>query len=117
MEELFWEISGYLALGVEAIAVLVIVIGALQAVVRIVSPGFISNTALSGRREVWLHFAAWLLLGLEFELAADVIRTAIIPTWTALGQLAAIAVIRTFLNFFLGKDIERAAHRRRPAEA
>jgi uncharacterized membrane protein len=49
----------------------------------------------------------WLLLGLEFELAADIVRTAIAPSWTDIGQLGAIAAIRTFLNFFLEEDIER----------
>ena len=45
----------------------------------------------------------WLLLGLEFELAADIVRSVISPTWVEIGQLAAIAVIRTFLNYFLEK--------------
>jgi uncharacterized membrane protein len=45
---------------------------------------------------VWLGFGGWLLLGLEFELAAGIVRTAIAPTWTEIGQLGAIAVIRTF---------------------
>jgi uncharacterized membrane protein len=49
----------------------------------------------------------WLILGLEFMLAADIVRTAISPTWQQTAQLAAIAVIRTFLNYFLEKDIER----------
>jgi Protein of unknown function (DUF1622) len=47
------------------------------------------------------------MLGLEFELAADVIRTAISPTWTDIAQLGSIALIRTFLNYFLEKDLER----------
>jgi uncharacterized membrane protein len=47
------------------------------------------------------------LLGLEFELAADIVRTAIAPSWTEIGQLGAIAVIRTFLNYFLERDVER----------
>jgi uncharacterized membrane protein len=54
-----------------------------------------------------MRFAVWLLLGLEFELAADIIRTANAPTWTDIGQLAAIGVIRTFLNYFLEKDLEK----------
>ena len=62
---------------------------------------------LGDKKEVWLHFAAWLVIGLEFELAADVLRTAISPSWDDIGQLASIAVIRTFLNYFLGKDIEK----------
>ena len=54
--------------------------------------------------------ARWLLLGLEFMLAADIVRTAISPTWSELGQLALIAVVRTFLNYFLERDLEAASH-------
>ena len=53
----------------------------------------------------------WLLLGLEFELAADIIRSVISPTWQDIGELGAIAVIRTFLNYFLEKDLESAESR------
>jgi lipase chaperone LimK len=46
---------------------------------------------------------------LEFELAADIVRTAIAPNWQQIGQLAAIAAIRTLLNYFLQQEIDRAA--------
>jgi uncharacterized membrane protein len=48
----------------------------------------------------------WLENGVA--LAADIVRTVIVPTWNDIGQLAAIAVIRTFLNHFLEKDLEEA---------
>ncbi len=54
-----------------------------------------------------MRFGVWLLLSLEFQLGADIIRTAISPTWTQIGQLGAIAVIRTFLNHFLEEDLEK----------
>ena len=50
----------------------------------------------------------WLLLGLEFELAADIIGSIVSPSWKDIGELGAIAAIRTFLNYFLEKDLERA---------
>jgi len=50
----------------------------------------------------------WLLIGLEFELAADIIRSVVSPTWQDIGELGAIAVIRTFLNYFLEKDLGQA---------
>ena len=53
----------------------------------------------------------WLLLGLEFELAADIIGTVVSPTLQDIGELAAIAAIRTFLNYFLEKDVERPKKR------
>lgn len=58
--------------------------------------------------EVWQGLSRWLLLGLEFMLAADLIDTAVSPTWDDIGKLAAIATVRTVLGFFLGRDIELA---------
>lgn len=54
-----------------------------------------------------LFLGRFLALGLEFQLAGDILRTAISPSFTQIGQLAAIAAIRTALNFFLSKEIER----------
>jgi hypothetical protein len=49
--------------------------------------------------------ARYLVLALEFQLAADVLETAILPEWSKIGQLAAIAAIRTALNYFLSKEL------------
>jgi uncharacterized membrane protein len=54
-----------------------------------------------------LGLGRYLTLGLEFQLASDVLRTAIAPTFEEIGKLAAIAAIRTALNYFLAKEIER----------
>jgi uncharacterized membrane protein len=56
-------------------------------------------------REIWLKFATWILLALEFAFAADLLRTAVAPTWEDIAKLAVIATIRTMLNYFLAKDI------------
>nr|WP_263858136.1 DUF1622 domain-containing protein [Waterburya agarophytonicola] len=53
-----------------------------------------------------------LSLSLEFLLAADIAATAVAPTWEKLGQLAAISAIRTFLNFFLQREIHELEHMR-----
>jgi uncharacterized membrane protein len=110
MEELFKQYAGYVALFVEAIAALVITIGAIEAVIGLMKPRD-RTQPFRRRKMVWLGFGVWLLLGLEFELAADIVRTAIAPTWTEIGQLGAIAVIRTFLNYFLERDVERYGER------
>ena len=60
------------------------------------------------RKAIWRRFGVWLLLGLEFALAADIITSVISPTWQDIGELGAIAVIRTFLNYFLEHDLENA---------
>ena len=107
MEEMFKDIAGHIALGVEFAAAVVVGIGALEALVRLVMPRskFGRTAPFAKYREIFVRFGVWLMLGLEFELAADVIRSAISPSWTDIGQLAAIAAIRTLLNYFLAKDI------------
>lgn len=52
-----------------------------------------------------LTFGRWLALALEFQLGADVLATTVAPTFEALGKLGAIAIIRTFLNYFLNKEL------------
>lgn len=54
---------------------------------------------------VRLAFARYLAMALEFQLAADILSTAVSPSWDQLGKLAIVAVIRTALNFFLTREI------------
>ena len=56
--------------------------------------------------QIRLRFGSWLALTLEFQLGADIVATTIAPTLEQLGKLALIAAIRTFLNYFLGKEVE-----------
>jgi len=115
MEELLKSVAGAVALAVEAIAVVVIAFGAAEAVARLVLRPFRGPETRAQRKDIWLRFAMWLLLGLEFELAADIVRSVISPSWEQIGQLGAIAVIRTFLNYFLERDLEKYAEPARPA--
>jgi uncharacterized membrane protein len=97
----------WVRLALDTAGVLVIVAGGAQAIAAL-------PAAIRGDRrftQVRLDFARYLLLTLEFQLAADVIETALTPTWPRLGQLAVIATIRTALNFFLGREMkeERAS--------
>jgi uncharacterized membrane protein len=90
---------------IEAGAVLVVAFGATQALLS-VAAAVIARAADEMRgREIWIKFATWILLALEFALAADLVRTAVAPTWDDISKLAVIATIRTMLNYFLAKDI------------
>src|SRR5680860_782828 len=64
-----------------------------------------SRIQVANFSQIWLKFATWILLALEFALAADILRTAVAPTWEDIWKLAVIATIRTMLNYFLAKDI------------
>jgi uncharacterized membrane protein len=57
------------------------------------------------KRDVWLRYARWLVAGLTFQLAADIIETSITTSWEAVARIAAVAAIRTFLNYFLERDL------------
>jgi len=88
---------------IEACGAVVIMIGAIVAIVKF-------GVALARRdinqfSAVRLSLARFLVLGLEFQLAADVLRTAISPSFEEIGKLAAIAAIRTALNYFLNREI------------
>ena len=112
IEVYFREVASGVALAIEAAVVLIVALGAGEALIKtfsLISGGKLSN---EGRRDIWLRFAIWILLSLEFALAADIIRTAIAPTWDDVGKLGAIAAIRTGLNWFLAKDIEAYSARR-----
>jgi uncharacterized membrane protein len=108
MEELFIRFAHAASLIVELAAVLIVSYGALESFAKllwiVVTPG----TTHGERKSLWRRFGMWLLLGLEFELAADIIGSVISPTWQDIGELGAIAVIRTFLNYFLERDLEQA---------
>jgi uncharacterized membrane protein len=101
-------IATYAAIGVEAAAVVLIGYGAADAFVKVVGHILRGRSPAGWRKEVFVRFGVWLLLGLQFALAADVLHSIVAPTWNQIGQLGAIAAIRTFLNYFLEKDMEGA---------
>ena len=90
---------------VETIGAAVIFVGALIAAVRFAMV-FVSRTRDHEFTGVRLSLGRYLALGLEFQLASDVLSTAVAPTFEEIGKLAAIAAIRTALNYFLRKEIE-----------
>ena len=94
----------WLRLAVETTGALVIALGVLMAISR-----FTHTFALQQPEsyvEVRLTLARYLALALEFELGADILSTAIAPSWDQIGKLGAIAVIRTGLNYFLMREMK-----------
>ena len=90
-------------------ALIVVAIGTVEAFFTGLWVAFPAPTAHRRFREVLVRYGRWLVAGLTFQLAADIIGTSIAPSWQEVGQLGAIAVIRTFLNFFLERDLARAS--------
>lgn len=103
--------SGYLATGVEIGAALIIGIAAIEAFVATLLVFFHRQSPPEAKENVRLRLGRWLAVALEFGLAADILRTAVAPSWNEIGQLVVIAFLRTALNFFLQQEIDRTAAR------
>jgi uncharacterized membrane protein len=105
MEEWLHLVTKDVVVVIDAMALIVIVIGTIEAFFTGLRVAFPAPTAHRRFREVLARYGRWLVAGLTFQLAADVIETSIAPSWEEVGKLGAIAVIRTFLNFFLDRDL------------
>lgn len=98
LRELLTSCVQFLQLSLEAISVICVVIGFIQAIIVLFQ-------VRSGRTARYC-LGDWLATALEFQLAADILATTVDPDMDSLIQLAILAVIRTFLNYFLTKELE-----------
>jgi len=98
------QYAAYLA---EIIAALVIIVGSLRALWTYVWSVVLSRGGERSACMCRIQLGHTLSLALEFLVGADVLKTAVAPTWDDIGQLAAIIAIRTVLNFFLMWELEK----------
>lgn len=105
MREIASTTALYVAGAIEIAAALVVAAAAVQALAGAARVFVRRRPEL--RAQVQRDLGGWLVLALEFEIAADVLRTAAAPSWNEIGQLAAIVVLRTVLNYFLQRDIDQ----------
>ena len=97
LRELLVSGVNYLQLFLEAISVICVAIGLVKTL-------YILITVKDGRAARF-YFGNWLAIALEFQLAADILITTVDPDLDSLIKLAIIAVIRTFLNYFLANEL------------
>jgi uncharacterized membrane protein len=109
IENLFKHWADMLSFGIEIFAALVIGLAAVEAAVRCLVVFARRDTSSQSRQFIRIHLGRWLALALEFELAADILATAVAPSWDDIGRLAAIIVLRTLLNYFLEREVNQAA--------
>ena len=105
LEEFVHQLAEYVALLVNLLAILAIAIGSVQGAIGLTGL-LLFKADESKLMPVWMSFGRWAVAGLSFQLAADSVETSIAPTWAEIGKLGAIAAIRTFLNYFLDRDLE-----------
>ncbi|MDT1067769.1 DUF1622 domain-containing protein [Providencia stuartii] len=98
LRELLGEGVQFLQLLLETLSVICVVIG--------LGNTLIVLGRLKGESVARYCFGRWLVMALEFQLAADILATTVDPDLDSLIKLGIIAVIRTFLNYFLAKELE-----------
>jgi uncharacterized membrane protein len=116
MEGWFVSITRAAIIIIDAMATVFLFIGTAQVFISGLWIMLSRSTDNHQKREIWLQFSRWLIAGLSIQLAADILETAIAPTWKDIGQLGAIAFIRTFLNYFLEMDMNEIRDRDKMAQ-
>ncbi|WP_445611408.1 DUF1622 domain-containing protein [Hafnia alvei] len=101
IKEIIIYLSETLQTFLELISVLCVFIGLVRTLWTVIS-NFNNQSIFHIMRT---RFGSWLALALEFQLAADILATTINPSLDELLKLAIIAVIRTFLNYFLSREL------------
>ena len=94
---------GWLRLGIETIGAAIICIGVVAAVYQLVR--HFREEQKTNFNRIRLTLGKYLALALEFQVGADILSTAIAPSWEQIGKLGAIALIRTVLNYFLTREL------------
>ena len=110
MEELLAESARIIVTVIEAMAVLIIAFSSAEAFWHVARVAF-RPASDDVRRTVYVRYLRWLVAALTFQLAADIAHTAIESSWQQLGQVAAIAAIRAFTNYFLERDLREASEK------
>lgn len=101
------EFAEFVAIGIEILGIGIIAKGALTVGYSFARDSIRQTTALGGCEDCRTHLGHTILLGLEFLVAGDIVRTvAVRPTYHNLGLLAVLVLIRTFLSFTLEIEIQ-----------
>jgi uncharacterized membrane protein len=108
MEELAKNITISISHAVEILAAFIIGLGILNVLVTYLLALFPKQSGFY-KQAIRVQFGSSVAVALELLLGADVLATAVAPSWDAIGKLAAIAIIRTALNYFLNKELKEVA--------
>ena len=103
MEEIAKTITVYISHTLEIISALVIAAALIRLIIEYFQSIIKVKSGLSAM-QARVQFGSAVAVSLELLLGADVLATAVAPTWDEIGKLAAIAVIRTTLNYFLSES-------------
>ncbi|MEK8088320.1 DUF1622 domain-containing protein [Thermithiobacillus plumbiphilus] len=102
-EETIIHVLQWLRLFIETTGAAIVGAGVIQVIFQLAMAAIKRREA--SYNAIRLTLARYLALALEFQLGADILSTAIAPSWDQIGKLGAIAIIRTALNYFLSREM------------
>ncbi len=105
MEEIAKQITTNISHAVEILASIIIGIAVLRTMYHYFNLLKPASSKIT-KEQIRISFGSSVAVSLELLLGADVLATAVAPSWDDIGKLAAIAVLRTGLNYFLGKELK-----------
>ncbi|WP_264564895.1 DUF1622 domain-containing protein [Flavobacterium sp. N3904] len=108
MEEIIKISTQTIAQFIEFLSAIIIAYSSLKAVIQYFKDSFSKAAGYLPDTNIRLSLGKSLAIALELLLGADILKTAIAPTWTEIGQLAAIATLRTALNYFLERELKES---------
>lgn len=108
MENIILTSTHFIAQLIELLAVIIICYASFFAFYTYFKEGFSKSNQLIHYTEIRLSLGKSLAVGLELLLGADILNTAVAPSWDEIGKLAAIATIRTALNYFLERELKQS---------
>lgn len=103
MEEIAKQVTITVSRAVEILAAVIIGIAVIKTLINYFT--LLKSSKIS-KEEIRVQFGSSVAVSLELLLGADVLATAVAPSWDDIGKLAAIAVLRTALNYFLEKELK-----------
>jgi uncharacterized membrane protein len=97
---------GVISSSVAVLAAVIVGYGAILAFYQVMKSA-LHRTGTQNYERARIELGRMLVVALEFELGSDLLQTAVSPTWSHIGIVAAIVVLRSALNYLLEKDITR----------
>lgn len=108
MTDIFHDVINVISFALNIVGALVILWGVLISLAELLKKEFSkSKNPVELSEAIRIKLGSYLVLGLEFFIAGDIVKTIITPTWQSLGMLGAIVVIRTILSYFLTRDLKK----------
>ncbi|MBP8855284.1 MAG: DUF1622 domain-containing protein [Oscillospiraceae bacterium] len=91
----------YIISAAEFVGIFVVTVSAVQAFWH-----YLKNTFLHGRHPIKFELANGLATGLEFKMAAEILKTVLIHEMSELLVLGAIIILRALLSFLIHFEIK-----------